>query len=195
MSKKRPRSAAKTATATWPRGIKILGPVENYVPQTIEVVLGGQRVQVYKMTLGSLQTMIGLVEPYIKRIAQALLTQVGISGLGEAEAVKKALWSLVAEQISEMLVTVPGTLMQAVACIMNVPLTDEEQLQWFADEVLPEELLPALGALDTLNDFGALYHQATGVWTHFDDKYDLSSALSKELLDEMKGEEEDKSAE
>ncbi len=160
-----------------PRVLEIMGDVEGYSPASIELELGGKNVKIYKMTVGSTRALIKLVEPYIKRIATALFTQVGLEGLQDEERVKTALRALIGEQVSEILVTVPETLVTAFARLINIPENDKRKNEWLLNTVAPGELLGVLPALDELNDFGALYQQALGVFTHFNHKYEIGKAI------------------
>lgn len=162
-------------------GFEIVGPADDDALQFLEITIGGQNVKVYKMNVGSLQALVKLTEPYIKRAVTALISQVGLERIGDKDAMSKALRTVVGEQLSEMVVTVPETLVKACACIMNIRPSDEETLEWFVSSVLPGEVLDVLPQLDELNDFGALWEQAFALWGHFDKKYELSTNLQKQI--------------
>jgi len=162
-------------------GFEIVGPADDDAIQCLEIVIGGQNVKVYKMNVGSLQALVKLTEPYIKRAVTALVSQVGLERIGDKDTMSKALRTVIGEQLSEMVVAVPETLVKACACIMNIRPSDDETLDWFVSSVLPSEVLDVLPQLDELNNFGVLWEQALGLWGHFDKKYELSTGLQRQI--------------
>jgi hypothetical protein len=162
-------------------GFEIVGPSEEADDGFLELSFGGQQVKIHRMNVGSLQALVRLTEPYIKRAVTALISQTGLEKMADKEQVRRALRTVISEQLSEMVVTVPETLVQACACLMNIRPSDEELTGWFMDSVLPTEVLSILQRLDELNDFGSLWDQAVGLWGHFDEKYAFSAGVQEQM--------------
>lgn len=162
-------------------GFEIVGPVEEDKDEFLALDFGGQKVKVYRMNVGSLQALVKLTEPYIKRAVTALISQTGLEKMADKETVRATLRRVISDQLSEMVVTVPETLVQACACLMNIRPDNEDLMGWFLDSVLPTEVLSILQQLDELNDFGALWDKAIGLWGHFDTKYAFSTSMQAQM--------------
>jgi len=127
--------------------------------------------------LDSLRRVVSLAEPYFKQAITGVIAKTGMDGLADKAKVREALGSVVGIQIGNMVTSVPETFIMAVAYVMNV---DGEQIEWFVDNVTPDEILGALEPLDELNDFEALFSKAYDLLEHFDGKYGIIKMLTGE---------------
>lgn len=184
-SKQRRRSKAPAPR----RGFEIVRELDDE-KAFVELEIGGQLVKVYKMNVGSFQALVKLTEPYIKRAVSALVTQTGLERLGDQQTVREALRKIIADQLSEMVVTVPETVVAACACLMNIRPNDEELTEWLLASVLPFELIEVLPRLDELNDFGALWEDLVGLWEHFNTKYSIASMVQDQVVSGLTSTEE-----
>jgi len=135
---------------------KIVIP-EDYKPKQVTITLGGIDVLIYKMSLASSIRAVRIIEPYISEISAALF---GTPAFQEALKGKKVDPNMVEGEIrdaamgklTEMIATVPETVMGLLACLMNFP-EEGEEADFFWNSVDPGDLLSAIEKLDELNNF------------------------------------------
>ena len=162
---------------------KISDLAEGYQPPSKILELAGREVTVYKMTLHSFERAVRVAEPYLKEVMSTLLGSESfkqvISGkkidkVGAEEEVKELLGGMV----GELIMTVPKSVMELVACIMNIPDKGSEA-DFFWNEVSPGELLDCLEKLDELNDFLDLANRLIAAFGYLAKRYGINiSGLS-----------------
>jgi len=135
---------------------RIVAP-DGYEPESVILTLGGQEVTVYKMSLGSSIRAVKICEPYIKELASALFNtpafQSAASGKGvDKEIMEAEIKSAVIGKLTEMITTVPETVIGLLACLMNFP-EEGEAADFFWNVVDPGDLLGTIEELDGLNNF------------------------------------------
>ena len=135
---------------------RIVAP-DGYEPESVVLALGGQEVTVYKMSLSSSIRAVQICEPYIKELASALFNTPAFQAAARGEAVDKeiietGIKSAVTGKLTEMITTVPETVVGLLACLMNFP-EEGEAADFFWNVVDPSDLLGAIEELDDLNNF------------------------------------------
>jgi hypothetical protein len=168
---------------------KISDLAEGYQPPNIIVELAGREVIVYKMTLHSFERAVRVAEPYLKEVMSGLLgsksfMQVARGQKVDGSAIEDELKSWFKEKVGELLITVPGSVMKLVACIMNIP-DEGDEANFFWNEVSPAELLDCLERLDELNDFLDLANRLIAAFGYLARRYGINisglNVVEKEL--------------
>ena len=105
----------------------------------------------------------------------------------EGSVVEDELKGWFKEKVGELLVTVPGSVMKLVACIMNIP-DEGDEANFFWNEVSPGELLDCLEKLDELNDFLDLANRLIAAFGYLAKRYGINisglNVVEKEPISE-----------
>ena len=134
--------------------------LEGYEPKSAVLTLGGQEVTVYKISLGSSIRAVRICEPYIKEFSGALFNTPAFQAAAKGEQIDKEIMeteikSAVIGKLTEMITTVPETVIGLLACLMNFP-EEGETADFFWNVVDPGDLLGAIEKLDELNNFAVV---------------------------------------
>ena len=133
-----------------------------------------------------------VAEPYLKEVMSGLLgsksfMQVARGKKVEGSVVEDELKGWFKEKVGELLVTVPGSVMKLVACIMNIP-DEGDEANFFWNEVSPGELLDCLDKLDELNDFLDLANRLIAAFGYLAKRYGINisglNVVEKEPISE-----------
>jgi len=157
---------------------KISDLAEGYQPPSTTFELAGREVVVYKMTLHSFERAVRVAEPYLKEIMSTLLgtesfKQVMSGKKIDREEAGEEVKGLLGGMVGELIITVPRSVMELVACIMNIPDKGPEA-DFFWNEVSPGELLDCLEKLDELNDFLDLANRLIAAFGYLARRYGIN---------------------
>lgn len=130
---------------------------DGYKPKSVVLILGNHEVTVDKMSLGSFARCVKIAEPYIRELASVLFNTPAFRSAMTGEAVdpnvmETEIRSAATGKLTEMIATVPETVISLLACLMNFP-EEGEATDFFWNVVNPGDLLNAIEKLDELNNF------------------------------------------
>jgi len=151
---------------------------EGYVPPSKVFELAGREVIIYKMTLHSFERAVRVAEPYLKEVMGGLLSSKSFMQFARGQkvdgtAVEDELKGWFKEKVGELIITVPGSVMKLIACIMNIP-DEGSEADFFWGEVSPGELLDCLEKLDELNDFLDLANRLIAAFGYLAKRYGIN---------------------
>ena len=150
---------------------------EGYKPKSTVLTLGGQEVTVYKMSLGSSIRAVRICEPYIKEFSGALFNTpafqaAAAGGKVDKEVIEAEIKSAVMGKLTEMITTVPETVIGLLACLMNFP-EEGETADFFWNVVDPGDLLGAIEKLDELNNFAIVVSRLLEAISYLGKRYGI----------------------
>lgn len=140
----------------------------SHEPQSIEIVLAGHRIRIYKMTWRSFERLAHLLEPHIKTFMSVRL---------ESDAVKRALKGekvpeetlqqemglLFQKHFGDLVCRIPEVVGKGLLIIMNFDVDDEDSVALLESSSL-EELLDTFSMLDDLNNFSGILEKLVSIF-------------------------------
>lgn len=141
----------------------------------VELSLGGRRLIVHQMSVGSFERIVTVAEPYFRKVILSLATNPQVQQeVQQGNINAEVLGSLLGGQLMSMLSTAPRDLRKIVALIMNIwPDRDEAIDQWFMSSVPLSDILRIVPKLDELNDFGNIVSELLKTWKYLSEKYNI----------------------
>lgn len=143
----------------------VIEQVEDYQPNSIEMIISGQKITVYEMSLRALEQATRIVEPYLESLLQVFQSEEFV-GAAKGEIEPDVLISKIMEtlrsKILGILADAPVAVLRAIACMMNADSEDEQMLNILRNAT-PRELMEALEKLGELNDFRQILTKMTEI--------------------------------
>lgn len=151
----------------------IIEAVEDYEPDSVEVIISGQKIKVYEMSLAALEQATKIVEPYLVSILQVFQSE-GFVGAAKGEVdvddlVQKVIETL-RSKVLAILADAPVAVLRAIACMMNAGPENEQMLD-ILRSATPKELMELLEKLNELNDFKQVLTKMTEIAGYLKGRY------------------------
>lgn len=151
----------------------IIEKVEEYEPNSVEIVISGHKLTVYEMSLATLEAATGIVEPYLAILVEVFQPEQFIDATGEAmgtEVLMQRIMDVFRSKVLSILTDAPTAVLQAILCVINADPGDEQILDILRNAT-PNELMGLLEKVGELNDFGRVLSKMTEIIGYLKKRY------------------------
>jgi len=148
---------------------------EGYIPPSTTMEIAGRKLRIFKMSLASFEQAMRVIEPHVGDVVQEFMGLGFFARAARGEKVDKEkaeaeVRAAIRSRFGDLIMRVPRTAIQLIACIMNVP--DEGPIhEFFWNEMSPEDLLACVEKLDELNDFAKIANRLLEVVRYLTKRY------------------------
>lgn len=151
----------------------IIEEVEEYEPKSVEIIISGQKIKVYEMSLTSLEQATRIVEPHLVSVLRVFQSEEFIGaakGELDTEVLVKQVMETLRSKVLGILADAPVAVLKAIACMMNADPEDSQILNILRNAT-PRELMETLEKLNELNDFKQVLAKMTEILGYLKGRY------------------------
>lgn len=152
----------------------VIEAVEDYEPESVEVIIAGRKLTVYEMSLVALENATKIIEPYLASIMQIFQAEgfVNVAKGGEIDmdTLLPQIMDLLRSKLLAILTDAPAAVLRAIICMMNADPDNEEMLNVLR-AATPRELMALLEKMNELNDFKQVLTQITEISGYLRGRY------------------------